>query len=75
MTLPPAVIAQIIRNADGSITLNCNGTPGSSYVMQASADLAAWTGISTNTANASGQWQMTDKTPANCRFYRVLTAR
>jgi len=70
----PLVIAQIIPNADGSITLNCNGTAGSNYVAQASADLAAWTDISTNSAGAGGQWQVTDPTRANSRFYRLKSA-
>ena len=72
-TIPPPVIAQIVRNADGSIMLNCSGTAGSNYVVQASADLASWTDISTNSA-AGGQWQVTDTARASCRFYRLKTA-
>ena len=70
---PPLIIAQILRNADGSITLDCSGTAGSNYVVQASADLAAWTDISTNAAGG-GQWQVTDTTRASSRFYRLKTA-
>ena len=70
---PPLVIGQIVRNADGSITLNCSGTAGSNYVVQASADLAAWTDISTNAAGG-GQWQVTDTTRASSRFYRLKSA-
>jgi hypothetical protein len=73
VAMPPPVIAQIIPNADGSITLNCSGTAGSNYVVQASADLATWADISTNAA-AGGQWQMTDTTRANSRFYRLKSA-
>ena len=73
-TIPTPVIAGLIRNADGSITLNCSGLVGSNYVVQASADLANWTGLSTNSADASGQWQTTDTTRANARFYRLKTA-
>ena len=71
---PPLVIAQIIPNADGSFTLNCSGTAGSNYVAQASADLTAWTNISTNSAGAAGQWQVTDPTRAPSRFYRLKSA-
>lgn len=73
VAMPPPVIAQIIPNADGSITLNCSGTAGSNYVVQASADLVTWADISTNAA-AGGQWQMTDTTRANSRFYRLKSA-
>ncbi len=69
----PLVIAKIIPNSDGSITLNCSGTTGSNYVVQASADLATWTDISTNAAVA-GQWQVTDTARANSRFYRLKSA-
>ena len=70
---PPLIIANILQNADGSFTLNCSGTPGTNYLVEASADLAAWTGISTNTADANGQWQITDTTRAPSRFYRLKT--
>ena len=73
VTPPPPVIARIIPNADGSITLNCSGTAGSNYIVQASADLAAWTDISTNAAGG-GQWQVTDTTRASSRFYRLKSA-
>jgi hypothetical protein len=74
VTLPPVFITQIVRNADGCFTLACSGTPGTNYIMQASADLAAWTDISTNATDAAGQWQVTDTNRANCRFYRLKTA-
>ncbi len=69
----PAVIAQIVRNANASITLNGNGKPGSNYVVQASTNLAGWTDISTNAADAGGQWRMTDTDAVHYpfRYYRV----
>jgi hypothetical protein len=72
---PPLVIAQIIRNADGRVTLTASGTAGTNYILQASADLKSWTNISTNTADASGQWQTTDPNAAtlSARFYRLAT--
>ena len=72
VALPP-VIAQILRNADGSITLNCGGTTGTNYVMQASADLVNWASLSTNAPAASGQWQVNDPAAATlpARFYRL----
>ena len=72
----PAVLdfSGIIRNADGSVTLTGTGPAGSNCVVQASADLTAWNGIATNTIDAGGQWQMTDTTRADIRFYRLKTA-
>lgn len=66
----PLVISQIVKNGSG-ITLNCAGTAGAVYVLQATSDFANWTGICTNTADADGQWQATDNTDAACRFYRI----
>ena len=64
----------IVRNADGSFSLTGTGPAGSNCVVQASADLTAWNNIATNTIDAGGQWQMTDTTRANIRFYRLKTA-
>jgi hypothetical protein len=70
----PVVIACLVCNADGSVTLNCSGAPGSNYVTQASSDLAAWTDISTNAAGG-GQWQVSDPARASGRFYRLKSAQ
>jgi hypothetical protein len=73
--VPVPVIAGLIRNTDGSITLNCAGTAGSNYVARASADLANWTSLATNTAPTGGQWQVNDAAAATlpARFYRLAT--
>jgi len=71
---PPVVIAGLVCNADGTVTLNCSGAPGSNYVTQASSDLAAWTDISTNAAGG-GQWQVSDTARASGRFYRLKSAQ
>ena len=56
-------------------TLTAAGTPGATYVLQASSDLTIWTGIATNAADASGVWQATDPESATvpARFYRLAT--
>ena len=64
----------IDRNTDGSMTVSGSGVAGSNYVVQASSDLNVWSGISTNTADVNGRWQITDPARANVRFYRVKTA-
>ncbi len=74
LSLPP-FITNVSRNSAGGITLNASGTAGANYILQASADLKSWTNISTNTADASGQWQATDPDAATLptRFYRLST--
>jgi hypothetical protein len=68
-------ITQILRATSGTVTLDCSGANGSNYIMQASADLRNWSAISTNTADAAGQWQVNDPAAAEqpIRFYRVAT--
>ena len=70
----PLLISQIVQNANGGITLNCTGAPDGVYILQATSDLAAWSNLSTNTADSNGQWQTTDTAGAPSRFYRIRTA-
>jgi hypothetical protein len=70
----PPVISQIVKNENGGITLTCSGIADSVYILQATSDFANWTGISTNTADAGGLWQATDKADAPSRFYRIKSA-
>lgn len=72
---PPAVIANIIRNLDASVTLYCLGGPNSTNVIQATATLAPpilWQNISTNVADPGGTWQYTDSnhSTTSTRIYR-----
>jgi uncharacterized repeat protein (TIGR01451 family) len=56
-----------------SLTLTLNGQPGQSYILQVSTNLISWSGISTNTANAGGQFTFTNNvTNAPVRFFRAL---
>jgi hypothetical protein len=63
-----------IRNsADGTVTVTFAGTPQAQYVVQASDNLAApaWQNVSTNTADADGQWTFTESADGHSiRFYR-----
>jgi hypothetical protein len=61
--------------AVGGWMLTATGTPGATYVLQASSDLTIWTGIATNTADANGVWQAADPESATvpARFYRLAT--
>ena len=63
----------IQNNADGTVTATFAGTPDGQYVVQASENLAVpnWDNVSTNTADANGQWTFTEATSGHsARFYR-----
>jgi len=51
------------------------GTPGQTYIMQASTDMIHWTAISTNTADANGVISFSDPDSGkySSRFYRSAT--
>jgi uncharacterized repeat protein (TIGR03803 family) len=71
---PPAVITNIVRNLDGSVTLYFLGGPNSTNVIQATASLmppSTWLNVSTNVADAGGAWQFIEPNTTNStRFYR-----
>jgi uncharacterized repeat protein (TIGR03803 family) len=71
---PPAVITNIVRNGNGSVTLYFLGAPNSTNVIQAATNLTptiAWQNVSTNAADTNGAWQFTDlNTTGATRFYR-----
>jgi uncharacterized repeat protein (TIGR03803 family) len=70
---PPAVITNIVRNPDESVTLYFVGGAATN-VIQATANLLppiTWSNLSTNTANTNGAWQFTEAIGTNvARFYR-----
>jgi len=41
-------------------------------VIEASTNLVDWTAASTNTTDASGQWEFIDPDATNYRFYRAV---
>jgi len=71
---PPAIITDIVRNLNGSVTVSFLGGPSSTNLIQAATNLAPpvlWQNVSTNTAGANGAWQFTDtNTTATAKFYR-----
>jgi len=70
---PPAIITNIVKNMNGSVTLYFLGSPNSTNVIQAANSLTlpgAWQNISTNVADAGGVWQFTDSNHTTNRFYR-----
>ena len=70
---PPALITNIIRNVDGSVTLYFLGGPDSSNIVQASTSLppVSWQIVSTNLADGNGAWQFRDiNDTTSTKFYR-----
>ena len=72
------LVANITRNANGSITLNFVGMPNSTTRLWAATNLGSpifWTPIFTNNVGDSGTWQFTDTNTMNypARFYRFST--
>ncbi len=70
------VIGGAAVNTDGIVTLNLNGAPGSTCVLQASTNgfsFDNWWPIATNVLSGSGTWQYTDTQAGSFpwRFYRL----
>jgi hypothetical protein len=77
-TVPwPQNITGISVGTDGAVTVNFQGGPTNTYLVQAATNLSApvWVNISTNTADPGGEWSFTDHAASNCptRFYRSKT--
>ena len=71
-------IVSIEPMSDPAMQLSCIGTPGNTYVIEATTNLTvsgSWLTISTNTAGTNGLFQFidTDSVNYNCRFYRFKT--
>jgi autotransporter-associated beta strand protein len=82
VTLPPNTIPVTITNIvlldDGTIQLDCNGTPGYVYLIEAAPDLTppiSWTTLDTNAADTNGDFEFidTDATNYSGRYYRTAT--
>jgi len=60
--------------ANGDVTLNCTGLPGTNYNILASKNLTNWSVIGSVAAGATGAFQFTDPTKATNRLciYKVL---
>jgi uncharacterized repeat protein (TIGR03803 family) len=71
---PPAVITNIVRNGNSSVTLYFLGAPGTTNVIQAAGNLTSssmWQNVATNVADSNGVWQFTDiNTTGAASFYR-----
>jgi uncharacterized repeat protein (TIGR01451 family) len=67
--VPPRLTAEVISNL---VQVTISGDPGSTFVLDASADLTSWTPVSTNTA-VNGTVKFVDPASATLpyRFYRA----
>ena len=74
---PTNSVAGVVVNGDGSVTLSFVGVANYTYQVDATTNLTppvVWTTISTNIADLSGQWQITDLQATNYpnQFYRSV---
>jgi hypothetical protein len=74
----PANITRLTTSANGMAQISFAGAPNSSYLIQATTNLAppvSWTSISTNTSGTNGLFQFIDSDSTNfpMRFYRTAT--
>jgi uncharacterized repeat protein (TIGR03803 family) len=71
---PPAIITNVVRNLNGSVTVYFLGAPNSTNVVQATTNLTppvTWQNVSTNVADADGAWQFTQTNlTISTKFYR-----
>jgi hypothetical protein len=62
----------IATSGGGAVTTTWAGIPGSTYVVQSSADLSTWTDLWTTNAPAAGVFNFTDLTPPQpAAYYRL----
>jgi hypothetical protein len=76
VTAPMLTLSNVTRNANGSVSLLCQGIPGLTHRVWATTNLsspASWQFVSTNVAGADGSWQYIDTNAPNypSRFYRA----
>lgn len=69
---PPAIITNAVSNLNGAVTLYFLGGANTTNIIQSTTNLspAAWQNISTNIADANGEWQFTNSLNAATRYYR-----
>jgi hypothetical protein len=67
----PHSITAIVKNGDGTVTVNFLGTPNLAYAVQTSSNLVDWVSVQTNVAGGDGTWSYIDSnTAAPTKFYR-----
>ena len=71
-TIKYAALTAIQKKSDGSIQLQCFGSPGSNYVVQAATNLLNWADLGSALADTNGLFQFLDTNAPLFpqRFYR-----
>jgi hypothetical protein len=69
-----AMLSSAARSANGAFSFTLGGTPGSTYLIEATVDFKAWSAVSTNTIAAGGTVPVTDAgaSTQSRRFYRAV---
>jgi hypothetical protein len=80
VNLIPPSIASVSANPDGSFNLNLAGSPGYTYILEATTNLfppGSWQPIATNTLGTDGALPFTDPSATNYpqQFYRLRLAQ
>ncbi len=72
----PASLNALGYSGAGRFELSLSGTPGRTYLIEATADLLNWTPVSTNTTAADGTFRFVDVQyqPLGWRYYRAILA-
>jgi len=75
---PPAIHA-VALNSNNGFNLNLSGTPGYTYILEATTNLlppANWLPLATGTPGTNGVWSFTDPSATNFpfQFYRLKLA-
>jgi hypothetical protein len=76
--MTPPTIVSVSLLADPAAVIQCSGTPGATYLIQATTNLcgaSAWKTIGTNVVGTNGlsTFMDLDTTNYSCRFYRAST--
>jgi uncharacterized repeat protein (TIGR03803 family) len=70
---PPAVITDVVRNLNGTVTFYFLGGAGTTNVIQSATSLTppvTWQNVSTNIGDVNGAWQFAHGINISTRFYR-----
>jgi len=79
VNLIPPGINGVAANLDGSFNLDLTGSPGYTYILEATTNLIPpgnWLPIATNTLGTNGTWHFSDTAATNfsLQFYRLMLA-
>ena len=65
--------SEIAHSPGGVVSIVFRGSPGGTYLVQASTDLITWSNISTNLCGQNGTWSVTNSLTGLRDFFRAST--